>query len=287
MENPNRSHGSLAGAIALMLGAAGSNQVGAAFGAKAFPSIGPAGVVAVRQLVAAAVLLPAGRPPLRRMTRAQWWPTLLLALVFATMNLSLYTAISRIGLALAVTLEFIGPLAIALLGSHSRRDLATAVLVGVGVYVLVLPDASSDWWGITLGLIAAGCWAAYIVLNRMVGKRLPGLQAPAAATTVTSLLYLPVLVTLQTQHRLFNSTLGYAIAAGVLSSAVPYALDLLALRRVAPRLFGMFMSAHPVMAALAGLLILGQSLALHELVGIATVVAANVYTVSHAQRNAG
>ena len=100
-----------------MLGSAASNQVGAAVGAHAFPTIGPAGVVAVRQFVAAAVLLPVGRPNLRRFTWAQWWPTLLLGLVFATMNLSLYTAIDRVGLGLAVTLEFLGPLAVALGGS--------------------------------------------------------------------------------------------------------------------------------------------------------------------------
>lgn len=276
-------HGSLVGSIALMLGAAGSNQVGAAVGAHAFAAIGPAGVVAVRQLVAAAVLVPAGRPPFRTMTRAQWWPTLLLALVFAAMNLSLYTSIDRIGLGLAVTLEFLGPLGVALIGSHHRRDLLTAVVVGLGVYVLVLPDASSDWWGITLGLVAAACWAAYIVLNRLVGTRLPGLQAPAAATSITSLLYLPVLVVLWQQDRLGGAPLAYAVTAGVLSSAVPYALDLITLRRVSARFFGVFMSAHPVMAALAGLVILNQALAPHEVIGMAVVVCANAYAVSRAR----
>jgi inner membrane transporter RhtA len=106
--------------IATMLLSGLSNQVGAGVGAHAFAAIGPAGVVAVRQIVAAAVLLPAARPPLRSMTWAQWWPALLLAAVFGVMNLSLYTAIDRIGLGLAVTLEFLGPLAVALAASRSR-----------------------------------------------------------------------------------------------------------------------------------------------------------------------
>src|SRR3954467_8796768 len=106
-----------AAGVAVMVFSGASNQVGAAVGAHAFPAIGPAGVVAVRQFVAAAVLLPVARPNFRRFTWAQWWPTLLLGLVFATMNISLYTAIDRIGLGLAVTLEFLGPLAVALCGS--------------------------------------------------------------------------------------------------------------------------------------------------------------------------
>src|SRR3954466_15348906 len=107
--------------VVTMLSSALSNQVGAALGAHAFGVIGPAGVVAVRQVVAGAGLLPGARPPLRRMTWSQWWPVLLLAVVFGCMNLSLYTAIDRIGLGLAVTLEFLGPLGVALAGSRARR----------------------------------------------------------------------------------------------------------------------------------------------------------------------
>ena len=130
-----------------MLGSALSNQVGAALGAHAFGALGPPGVVAVRQVVAASVLLPAARPPLRRMTWPQWWPALLLAAVFGGMNLALYTAIDRLGLGLAVTLEFLGPLGVALAGFRSRRDLLIAAAAAAGVYVLVLPGPSSDYLG--------------------------------------------------------------------------------------------------------------------------------------------
>jgi inner membrane transporter RhtA len=259
------------GGLAVMLGSATSNQVGAAVGAHAFATVGPAGVVAVRQFVAAAALLVVARPDPRRFTWPQWWPMLLLAGTFAVMNLSLYTAIDRIGLGLAVTLEVLGPLALALAGSRTRFDLGCALAAGAGVYVLVRPGPSSDFLGIGCALLAAAGWAAYIVLNRVLGARVPGIQATAVATTVSALGYLPVAVTLLAQGRFGVTGLAYAAGAGVLSS-LPYALDLIALRRVPARFFGMFMSVHPVLAALAGLALLGQALHPHEWAGITIVI---------------
>lgn len=266
--------------VATMVGSAASSQMGAAVGAHAFPAIGPAGVVAVRQLVAAAVLLPVARPDVRRMSWPQWWPTLLLGLSFAGMNLGLYIAIDRIGLGLAVTLEVLGPLAVALLGSRTRRDLWCALVALTGVYVLVLPGPSSDYLGIGLGLVAAGCWAAYILLNRLLGARLPGLQGPALGTSVSALLYLPVAVTILAHGRWDGRTLAYAAAAGVFSSVIPYAADFIALRRIPAPFFGLFMSVHPVMAALAGWLLLGQVLDGHEWAGMAVVIGANAVALT-------
>ena len=265
--------------IATMLVSGASSQVGAGVGAHAFPAVGPAGVVAVRQLIAAAVLLPSVRPPLRRFTWHEWWPVLTLGLVFGGMNLGLYTAVDRVGLGLAVTLEFLGPLAVALAGSRRRLDLACAVAAGVGVYVLVLPGPSTDVVGVGAGLLAAMCWAAYILLNRLAGHRLPGLQATATASGVSALVYLPVVVWLALAGGVTPAARAVAATAGLLSSVVPYALDLVALRTVPARFFGVFMSVHPVLAALAGLVLLGQVLALHEVVGMAVVVAANVVAV--------
>ncbi|MET0695133.1 MAG: EamA family transporter [Propionibacteriaceae bacterium] len=282
MARPADARRSLLTGVATMLTSGTSNQVGAAMGAHAFGAIGPAGVVAVRQLVAAAILLPVARPAFRRFSWSQWWPVLLLAGVFAGMNLSLYTAVDRIGLGLAVTLEFLGPLAVALAGSRTRLHLLCAVAAGVGVYVLVLPGPSSDWLGLGLGLVAAGCWAAYIVLNRLLGARLPGLQAPAAATSISALIYLPVIIYLLVDGRLGGLPLAYAVAAGVLSSVVPYAADVITLRRVPARFFGTFMSVNPVLAALAGLVFLQQVLGLHEWVGIGLVVVANACAVATA-----
>src|SRR2546429_622174 len=155
--------------------------------------------------------------------------TLQLGLVFAVMNLSLYTAVDRIGLGLAVTLEFLGPLGVALAGSRTRLDLLCAAGACFGVYILVLPGPTSDYPGLGLALLAAVCWAAYILLNRLLGTRLPGLQAPAAATSVSALLYLPVAPVLIAQGRLHGTAVLYAIGAGVFSSVVPYAADLISL----------------------------------------------------------
>ena len=263
-----------------MLLGASSNQVGAAFAVNAFSGIGPVGVVAVRQMVAAAVLMTVARPPVRRLTRAQWWPVVLLAVVFGTMNLSLYTAVDRLGLGLAVTLEFLGPLAVALVGSRTRQDALVALAAAAGVYVLVLPGPSSDWLGVVLALTAAACWAAYILLNRTAGARLPGLQAPALASTLSAVAFLPVLVVLAAHDRLWGPALAWAALAGVLASVVPYAADLTALRYVPAKFFAVFMSAHPAFAALAGLVLLGQQLAGHEWSGIAIVVVANALAVT-------
>ena len=117
------------------------------------------------------------------------------------MNISLYVAIERIGLGLAVTLEFLGPLAVALLGSRARRDVLCGLAAGVGVFVLVMPGPTSDFVGIAIGMASAAGWAAYILLNRVAGQRLPGLQAPAAATLISLVFYLPVAAYLAAQGR--------------------------------------------------------------------------------------
>ncbi|WSU33891.1 EamA family transporter [Streptomyces anulatus] len=280
---PARGAGRGAG-VALMLGSGLSNQTGASVAALAFPVIGPAGVVAVRQWVAAVILGAVGRPRLRHFTAEQWRPVLGLALVFAGMNLSLYTAIDRIGLGLAVTLEFLGPLTVALAGSRRRVDLAAAGAAAGAVAVLMRPTPSTDYLGIGLALLAAACWACYILLNRTVGARLPGLEGSAAAAAVSALLYLPVGAWVLWHHPPTPAALGCALIAGVLSSAVPFLADLLALRRVPAHFFGVFMSVNPVFAALVGLAVLGQRLDLLAWIAIAVIVAANTAAVSTARR---
>jgi inner membrane transporter RhtA len=266
--------------VALMTGSAASNQLGAATAALAFPALGPAGVVAVRQWVAGAVLLIAARPKVTSFTRRQWRPVLALALIFAVMNLSLYTAIDRVGLGLAVTLEFLGPLSVALLASRRVIDLGCALIAGTAVIVLARPQPSTDYAGIFLALLAAACWAGYILVNRVVGARLPGSQGPAAAAGLSALLYVPVGVWALASHPVTGAALGRAATAGVLCSAVPMTADLLALRRVPARFFGVFMSVNPVFAALTGLIVLGQPLALTDWLAIAAIVTANAASVS-------
>ncbi|MFJ9098109.1 EamA family transporter [Streptomyces sp. NPDC102405] len=268
--------------VALMVGSGLSNQVGASIGALAFPVLGPVGVVAVRQWVAAVVLLSAGRPNLRSFTAAQWRPVLGLAAVFATMNLTLYAAIDRIGLGCAVTLEFLGPLTVALASFRRRIDLACALAAAVGVVVLTRPRPSTDYLGIGLALIAAVCWGCYVLLNRTVGERLPGLQGSAAAASVSGLLYLPLGAAVLWLHHPTVGAIMCALAAGVLSSAVPFLADLLALRRVPARFFGIFMSVNPVFAALIGMLVLDQQLSAASWLAVTMIVAANAISVGTA-----
>jgi inner membrane transporter RhtA len=278
-----------AGGLALMLGSALSNQTGAAIGALAFPVLGPVGVVAVRQWIAGFVLLALGlraadRPPLRSFTRREWLPVLGLAAVFAAMNVSLYTAIDRIGLGLAVTLEFLGPLGVAVVGAltatprgaRRRATVGCAALAAVGVVVLTRPQPTTDHLGVALGLLAALCWACYILLNRTLGRRLPGITGSAAAGTVSALVYVPVGIAVLIAHPPTPFALACAAGAGVLSSVVPFLGDLLALRRVPAHLFGVVMSLHPVFAAAIGFVVLGELLAAVDLLAIVLIVAANV-----------
>jgi inner membrane transporter RhtA len=273
--------------IALMTGSAASNQLGAATAALAFPVLGPAGVVAVRQWVAGTILFTTVRPRFGSFTREQWRPVLALALIFATMNLSLYLAIDRIGLGLAVTLEFLGPLSVALLASRRVTDLGCALVAGAAAVVLARPQPSTDYAGIGLAVLAAACWAGYILVNRIVGARLPGSQGPAAAASLSALMYVPVGIWILASHPVTVAALGRAATAGLLCSAVPMVTDLLALRRVPARFFAVFMSVNPVFAALTGLLVLGQSLALADWLAIAAIVMANAVSVSTSRGRPG
>ncbi|MGO1182997.1 MAG: EamA family transporter [Micrococcaceae bacterium] len=271
---PEQQHPRAVG-IALMLTSSASNQSGAALGALAFPAIGPVGVVAVRQLITALILVPLIRPRFRRLTRSQWGPILGLVVVFSLMNLTLYAAIERIGLGLAVTLEFLGPLTVAILGSRRLVDLGCAVLAGLGVVVLTNPGPTTDILGVGLALVAAASWGCYILLNRAAGQRLPGLQGTAVASALTAGLWLPGALIWFSFHPPTLIALVLAAACGILSSIVPYVADVQALRRIPATLFGTFTSANPVWAALAGWLVLHQALETHEWVGIGLIVVSN------------
>ncbi len=262
-----------------MIGSGLSTQTGAAIGSLAFPVLGAVGVVAVRQYVAALVLLAVGRPSWRSFTWRQWWPVVLLALVFGTMNLSLYSAMERVGLGLAVTLEFLGPLTLALATSRRRADVCCAVIAAAGVITLMRPQPSTDYLGMALGLLAAGCWASYILLNRTVGRRIPGAQGAAAAAGLSAVLFLPIGITVAVRHPPTVGAVACAVAAGVLASAVPYLADLFTLRHVPPRAFGLFMSVNPVLAAAVGWVGLGQGLGGPEWAGIGAIVAANSLSI--------
>jgi len=175
---------------------------------------------------------------------------------------------------------------VALLASRRAIDLGCAVLAGTAVAVLARPQPSTDYAGIFLALLAAACWAGYILVNRIVGARLPGSQGPAAAAGLSALLYVPVGIWALASHPVTVAALGRAAAAGLLCSAVPMTADLLALRRVPAGFFGVFMSVNPVFAALTGLVVLGQPLALVSWLAVAAIVSANVVSLGAAGRRA-
>lgn len=261
---------------AITLGSSAIVQSGAAVGAMAFPLIGAVGVVAVRQFVTALALGVAVRPTVRGLSRAQWLPVIAQAVTFGVMNLAVYAAIERIGLGLAITLEFLGPLAVAVVGSRRVLDCLAALVAGAGVVVLAKPGANSDLIGIGLALLAAAAWAAYILLNRTLGQRFQGLQGTALAALLSATLWVPIAAFWFATHWPSTHGLLLAGACGLLTSVVAYSADLLALRRISPAMFGTLDSANPVWAALVGFALLGQEMARHEVVGMLVIVTANL-----------
>lgn len=270
--------------VSLMLGSATSAQFGSSFGALAFPAVGPVGVVAVRQWVAALVLGIAARPKFWRFRADQWRPILVLACTYMLMNLCVYLAIERIGLGLTVTLEFLGPLTIALFGSKRLRTVLCAIAAAIGVVVLVRPGGTTDYLGVAIALVAAACWAVYIFANRAVGQRLPGVEGSAVAAMISALVYLPIGVIILANSALTWQVVLYALLAGLLSSGVPYFADVFALRLVPAHFFGVFMSVQPIIAALVGMLMLGERLDLASWLAMLVIVAANVVAVTTPRR---
>lgn len=272
--------------IALAMTASLSNQAGAAIGALAFSSIGPMGVVVIRQFVTALVMLPLGRPKIRRMSWSQWWPVICLGLVLGAMNMAVYITIDRLGLGLAMTLEFLGPLAIAIFASRRLIDVLCGVLAGVGVLVLVNPSPSTDYIGVAIGLISALGWASYVLLNRKIGQRLPGFEGSAAASLVSVVIWIPIALFWFTAHPPTLLPVILAVLCALLSSVVPLSIDMLALRKLSPGLFSTLASMHPVWAAIVGLVVLQQLLTLQEWLGIALVVVSNVLVTATNLRRA-
>jgi len=269
-----------AAGIALMTGSAVSAQVGAALAAQAFPALGPAGVVAIRQWVASAFMLATVRPKFWTFTARQWRPVLALALVYAVMNVSLYIAVDRIGLGLGITIEFLGPLAVAVGATRRAVDYGCALLAGAAALVLSRPQPSTDYVGISLAVLAAGGWGGYIVLNRIMGTRFTGVEGSAVSGSLSALLYVPVGIWMLMTHPVTGSAVLHAALAGILCTVVPMTADFRALRKVPARFYGVFMSINPLLAALIGLIVLRQSLGLVDWLAIAAIVAANVMSIA-------
>jgi inner membrane transporter RhtA len=260
----------------LMVGAIASVQFGSAIATTLFARVGPGGAVLLRLLSASIVLVALWRPPVRGRTRRELMLVIAFGLVLAGMNLTFYTALHRIPLGIAVSIEFLGPLAVAVGGSRRPVDLVWVVLAAVGIVALT-HGGTRHLSGVGVAFaLAAGClWAAYILLNARVGQAFEGGSGLALAMCVAAVAALPAGVIDGGAHLLEPRSLALGTAVGMLSSAIPYSFELEALRRIAVHVFGVLMSLEPAMAALAGLIVLGQGLSARELVGIALVVAAS------------
>jgi inner membrane transporter RhtA len=263
-----------------MTGSALSAQAGAALATQAFPALGPAGVVAIRQWVASLCMLATVRPRFWAFTARQWRPVVALAVVYAVMNVSLYIAIDRIGLGLGVTIEFLGPLAVAVAASRRAADYGCALLAGGAALVLSRPEPSTDYVGISLAVLAAAGWGGYIVLNRVMGTRFTGVEGSAVAGSLSALLYVPVGIWMLATHPVTLVAVCHAALAGILCTVVPMTADFRALRKVPARFYGVFMSVNPLLAALIGLVVLRQSLGLIDWIAIAAIVTANVASIT-------
>ena len=265
-----------------------SVQVGAGLAARLFTQIPPAAVTALRLWTAAALMVVAGARPLRQnlaglVRRRSWRDAAVVAafgLTLAVMNYSIYQAFARIPLGIAVTIEFLGPLAVAVATSRRIIDLLWVALAGAGVALLTGAGNPAggghgiDLVGLAFALLAGAAWAAYIILSRATGRRFPGASGLTIAMLVAAVVIVPVGVTAGRGALLRPGILATGLVIGLLSSIIPYTLELEALRRVPARVFGIWMSLEPAVAALVGLVMLGEALAVSEWAAIVCVMVA-------------
>lgn len=262
---------------ALVLCSISSVQVGAAWATTIFQQVGASGACLLRLASASIVMLAVTRPRVRGLSRRQWLTAGALALVLAGMNLCFYHAISRIPLGTAVTIEFIGPLLVALGGSRRPRDLVWAVLAGAGIVALCNGIGhGTDAAGLILAAGAGLLWAGYILLQAQLGRTFRDSSGLAVAMTFAACIALPFGATSGGGSLLVPGTLGIGVAVGMLSSAIPYSLELKALRRLSTATFGVLMSLEPAVAAVAGAVVIGQAITLRDALGIGLVVAASL-----------
>ena len=263
----------------LVLAAIISVQFGGAMAATLIPLVGVFGSVTLRLTIAAAILLVVARPRLRGRTTRDWLVVGGFGAVLAMMNAFFYGALARIPIGVTVTVEFIGPLLLATVLSHRRKDLLAVAGAAAGV-VLISGITSTPWSeidlvGLGLALAAGAAWAGYIVLSSRTGARFAQLEGLAIAMTVAAVLVAPAGVATAGSALWTPDALWRGAAIAVMSSVLPYSLELIALRRLAANVFGILLSLAPAVAALAGLFVLGQRLSASQLLGMACVVAAS------------
>jgi inner membrane transporter RhtA len=259
----------------LVIAGIASVQSGSAIARKLFDQAGPGGTVALRIVFAAVVLLVIWRPRVRGRTREELGLVALFGITLAAMNLSFYESLDRIPLGIAVTIEFWGPLAVAVAGSRRWLDALWVVLAAAGILLLAQGGGGVTLAGAGFAFLAGGFWAIYILLSVRAGRAFPGGSGLALAMAVAAVLVLPVGVADAGSNLVAPGVLLAGFGVAMLSSAIPYSLELEALRRMPSQVFGILMSLEPAMAALAGFVILGQDLSARQVIAIALVAAAS------------
>jgi inner membrane transporter RhtA len=257
-----------------------SVQVGAGLAKNLFARCSPDAVVMMRLLTSAVVLGVAYRSSLRDLRRLHSWRDIgvatLFGLTLAGMNACFYQALARLPLGIAVTVEFLGPLSVSILASRRRLDLLWALLALGGVTLLARSDGDVTLTGVAFALLAAAGWACYILLSGATGRRFAGSSGLAVASIVGAIVMLPVGVGTAGARLLDPELLVVAVGVGLLSSVIPYSLELEALRRISARLFGILMSIEPAVGALVGMVFLGEMLYWREWLAIGLVIIACV-----------
>ncbi len=254
-----------------------SVQMGAALGKGLFEAIGPLGTTFLRLGFAAVLLLIIWRPRVRGLTRAQYINVLLFGIVLAAMNGAFYSAIRYIPLGIAVTLEFVGPLGLALVQSRKVKDIVWALLALAGILLLApIGQGTVNLLGAGLAVLAGICWAGYILCSARVGRSFTGGQGLALAVAVATVVIAPLGIGNGGTALLRPQVLLMGIGIAILSSVIPFSLEMEALRRLPSRVFGVLMSIEPAVATLIGFLILREAIGLREILAIALIVSASV-----------
>jgi inner membrane transporter RhtA len=272
--------------IALLLLAMASFQGGAAIAKTVFPLVGPIGMVTVRIVLGTAILAITLRPWRIRIAPSSRDALLLYGLSLGVMNLCFYTALSRIPLGIAVAVEFSGPLAVAVFTSHRAVDFCWVVLATAGL-LLLLPIAhlggGIDPVGILYALGGGTCWAFYIIFGQKAGAD-HGAQTVALGSVISTLVIAPIGIATAGSALLSRSVLLPGLGVAVLSTALPYTLEMIALTRIPARTFGILMSAEPAVAALFGLGYLHEHLSAMQWTAIALIIGASVGTTATVQQ---
>lgn len=269
----------------LVLGSIVSVQVGAALAKNIFGIVDPTTLVWLRLATAAVVVMLLVRPRLRGRSGRDWLVVGGYAVTLLGMNWAIYQAMARIPLGVAVTIEFLGPLVVAVLGSRRARDLLWVGLAATGVVLLGLGGAGDhaagtigglDPWGVGYAVVAAACWGAYILLGARTGQRWSGLSGLAVALAMGAVVLAPPALAVGGSALLDPYVIGTGVLVGVLSSVIPYSLELVALRRLPARTFGIMMSVEPAVAALAAVVILHEWLTGWQVLAMVLVITASV-----------